>query len=208
MELLLIFTGAFMVALSGALMPGPLLTLTIAHSLKKGFIAGPLVIFGHMLLEIILVIGVVFGLQVYLQTEGVLRIIFIVGGAILIGMGAEMIINHKKVFLKVEKNKPHKIQNNSILAGIIISLSNPYWTIWWVTIGVGYILKALKYRVWGLTAFFLGHILADFLWYSSISLSISKGRKMIKNSTYQKILLFCGFFLICFGIWFLYDGIT
>ena len=39
-----IFATSFVIALSGALMPGPVLTVTISESTKRGFWAGPLII--------------------------------------------------------------------------------------------------------------------------------------------------------------------
>jgi len=48
---------SFIVALSGALMPGPLLTLTVGEAARRGFWAGPLIIVGHALLELALAYG-------------------------------------------------------------------------------------------------------------------------------------------------------
>jgi hypothetical protein len=55
--LLTIFASSFVIALSGALMPGPLLTATISECSQRGFIAGPLLITGHAILELVLVIA-------------------------------------------------------------------------------------------------------------------------------------------------------
>ena len=45
---------SFIVALSGALMPGPLLTLTVGEAARR-VLGGPLIIVGHALLELALV---------------------------------------------------------------------------------------------------------------------------------------------------------
>ena len=65
---------------------------------------------------------------------------------------------------------------NLVLAGILLSLANPYWFIWWATIGIGYILFSFQYGIAGIIAFYSGHILADLAWYSMISFGIAKGR--------------------------------
>ncbi len=65
-ELAAIFGGSFTLALSGALMPGPLLTVTVAESARIGFRAGPLLMTGHAVLELLLVIAIVYGLGPFL----------------------------------------------------------------------------------------------------------------------------------------------
>ena len=60
-KLTAIFISSFIIALSGALMPGPVLTITISESTKRGFIAGPLIVLGHAILEISLLVLLVLG---------------------------------------------------------------------------------------------------------------------------------------------------
>ncbi|HEY3298723.1 MAG TPA: LysE family transporter, partial [Armatimonadota bacterium] len=62
MPILKIFAASFMVALSGAMMPGPLLTVTVSQTVRRGFIASVLLMIGHALLELVLVAGLIFGL--------------------------------------------------------------------------------------------------------------------------------------------------
>jgi threonine/homoserine/homoserine lactone efflux protein len=42
-----LFVTSFIVALSGAVMPGPLLTVTISETSRRGLMTGPLLIVGH-----------------------------------------------------------------------------------------------------------------------------------------------------------------
>ncbi|HFC46673.1 MAG TPA: lysine transporter LysE, partial [Dissulfuribacter thermophilus] len=80
LEIIGIFGVSFVLALSGALMPGPLLTVTIAESIKKGPWVGPMVILGHGLLELGLVILIVLGLGPYLKTSLVTSSVALIGG--------------------------------------------------------------------------------------------------------------------------------
>jgi len=93
------------------------------------------------------------------------------------------------------------------LTGILVSLSNPYWTIWWATIGLGYITVAYNQGIGALITFYLGHISADFLWYALVSLGITSGKKFISDKVYRGILLVCGFFLIGLAVYFIYSGV-
>lgn len=200
----LIFGGSFTLALSGALMPGPLLTVTISESARRGFIAGPLLMTGHALLELLLVLAVIKGLGPYLTAPLSIGIISFVGGAVLIWMGVDMIRTAGGLTLKGKAPETSSIKTpHPLLVGILTSISNPYWTIWWVTIGMAYLMSAIKFGYAGVAVFFIGHIAADFAWYSVISYGISRGKKFLSDKSYQMMIRICGIFLLGFGCWFL-----
>jgi len=203
-ELAAIFGGSFTLALSGALMPGPLLTVTVAESARIGFRAGPLLMTGHAVLELLLVIAIVYGLGPFLKSPSVMGIIALLGGGMLLWMGVDMVRNSSGLSLNRQERGTHgKRRLHPVLVGILASLSNPYWTLWWATIGLGYLVAAMKYGAKGIIVFFLGHIAADYAWYALISLGISRGRRLIKDRSYQIMIRLCGLFLIGFGGWFL-----
>ena len=203
-ELAAIFGGSFTLALSGALMPGPLLTVTVAESARIGFRAGPLLITGHAILELMLVVAIVRGLGPFLKSPSVMGIIALFGGGMLLWMGVDMIRNSRGLSLNRQETGNHgKRTPHPVLIGILASLSNPYWTLWWATIGLGYLVAAMKYGAKGVVVFFLGHIAADYAWYALISLGISRGKRFLKDKAYQIMIRVCGLFLIGFGAWFL-----
>ncbi len=204
LELAAIFGGSFALALSGALMPGPLLTLTVSESARIGSRAGPLLITGHAVLELLLVIAIVQGLGPFLKSPPVMGIIALFGGGMLLWMGVDMIRNSSGLSLSgQERGNKGKRALHPVFVGILASLSNPYWTLWWATIGLGYLVAAMKYGAKGIVVFFLGHIAADYAWYALISLGISRGRRFIKDRSYRIMIRFCGIFLIGLGAWFL-----
>ena len=203
LELAAIFAGSFALALSGALMPGPLLTVTVAESARSGFKAGPLLITGHAALELLLVVAIVRGFGPFLKSPLVMGIIAIVGGGMLLLMGVDMVRSSSGLSLNRQKGgNPSKRTPHLVLIGILASLSNPYWTLWWATIGLGYLVAAMKLGLMGVALFFAGHIAADYAWYTLISLGISRGRTLLKDRSYQVMVRICGFFLIGFGAWF------
>lgn len=203
-ELAAIFGGSFALALSGVLMPGPLLTVTVAESVRIGFRAGPLLITGHAILELLLVIAIVQGLGPFLESPSVMGIIALFGGGMLLWMGVDMVRNSSGLSLNRQEAGNHgKHTSHPVLIGILASLSNPYWTLWWATIGLGYLVAAMKYGAKGIVVFFLGHIAADYAWYALISLGISRGKRLLRDRSYQIVIRFCGIFLIGFGAWFL-----
>ncbi|MDD2372398.1 MAG: LysE family transporter [Syntrophomonadaceae bacterium] len=210
MDITALFITAFLVGLSGAMMPGPLLTVAIAESARRGFKAGPLIVLGHGILELALIIALLAGLSYYLQKPVVTTVISVIGGAFLLFMGFNMIrdVLQGRVTLESSDNDAGTgINMHPVMAGILVSISNPFWSIWWATIGLTYLTMALKSGTMGIASFFSGHIMADLLWYSLISAAIAGGRRFLKQSVYQTIIMFCGLFLIGLGGYFIYGVI-
>jgi threonine/homoserine/homoserine lactone efflux protein len=94
-----------------------------------------------------------------------------------------------------------------VAGGILISLANPYWSLWWLTIGLGYLSLALKSGSAGIVTFFSGHILADLGWYSLVAAAICGGRRVLNDSVFRILILGCGVFLLALGAYFIYLGI-
>ncbi len=195
--LLTIFTTSFLVAFSGALMPGPLLTVTIGESPRRGFMAGPLLILGHALLEAALVGAIVVGLAPVLQSRAVFITTSLIGAGVLVWMSWGMFRALPQLTLHVPTDQA--AGRNLVVAGALLSLANPYWSIWWVTIGLGYITHSLAQGAWGLVFFFTGHILADLGWYSAVSTMIWKGGRFIGDRVYRWMIGACATFLAVFA---------
>lgn len=205
LPLITIFTTSFVVALSGALMPGPLLSVTISESPRRGYLAGPLLIFGHGLLELTLVAALIFGLAPILQNPAVFITTAIVGAGVLAWMAWGMFRTLPSLTLQGISDQA--TGRNLVVAGVLLSLANPYWTIWWVTIGLGYITHSLNLGIWGAISFFSGHILADLLWYTAISSTICKGRGFLSDRVYRMMIGCCAVFLVAFASLFAISGV-
>lgn len=202
MNLFLIGFTSFVVALSGALVPGPLFTFTVAESAKRGAAAGPLIIIGHGMLELSLVVLIILGIVPFLASPSARTLISVAGGIALIYMGYRLIRDSRTGRLLIS-GEAGQSGIHCVLSGVVGSISNPYWSLWWLTIGMGYLVSSLKFGVIGVAVFFTGHILADLGWYSLISLGISKGKKIMGDKGYRFLLFLCGASLVVFGIWFL-----
>jgi threonine/homoserine/homoserine lactone efflux protein len=200
-----IFFTSFLLALSGAVMPGPLLTVTISESTRRGFLVGPAMIFGHGLLELALVVALLAGLAPVLQRDDVFVAISLLGGSVLLWMAVGMLRGVPGLTLKTTADERRR--GNLVLTGIALSAANPYWLLWWATIGLGYIAHAMKFGAIGVVAFFCGHILADLLWYSLVSGGVAKGKRFFGDVFYRRLIGGCAVFLLCFSCWFLYGGI-
>ena len=184
--LLTIFASSFVIALSGALMPGPLLTATISESSRHGFIAGPLMIAGHAILELALVIALLLGLAPFFQQPVVFVATALIGSVILFWMAFGMFRSLPSLRLSWEGDQTRR--NHPMISGILMSVANPYWIIWWATIGLGYILYSWRFGFWGIAFFFVGHILADLVWYSLIAAAVAGGRHFLTDRLYRSLI--------------------
>ena len=219
MSIEVIFATSLIVGLTGAMMPGPLLTVTIAQSAKRGFRAGPLLIAGHGLLEAFLILALTAGLAAVLVRAEVTAVIATVGGGFLTWMGYTTGRDalSGRVELAVAR-EPHPETGRTEPApggaarlmglGIATSLSNPYFTLWWATIGLGYITLSLERGMAGLVAFYSGHILADLAWYSLVAGAVAGSGRFLTAKIYRGVLAVCGFFLVLLGAYFIYSGLV
>ena len=203
--LISIFFSSFVIALSGAMMPGPLLAATISESARRGFITGPLLIVGHSILELALVISLFVGLAPLLHHAWVFVVIVLTGSLMLFWMAFGMF--RSLPALRLPQAAEPSEHNHLVISGALLSLSNPYWIIWWATIGLGYILQSLQYGLWGIAFFFAGHILADLVWYTAVSAGVGKGRHFLNDRLYRGVVGTCAGFLVVFAGYFLYAGL-
>ena len=201
LELIFFVLASFAAGLSGALVPGPMLTVTISDSLRKGYIAGPMVVSGHIITEIVLIILIISGMRWLIESPMVSLIIGILGGLVLIFMGLNLFKTDPDLD---ELDKQLKSNHSSIADGIITSLSNPYFFIWWATIGFAFMFKGLEIAgIVGFIGFLVGHWSADLSWYSMISFFTSKGTQIMNKHYYTGIMKICGVFLVTLGLYFI-----
>jgi len=134
-----VFLTSFIIGFSGAIMPGPMLGVTIEGSLKKGWITGPLVVVGHAILELVLILLLVFGAKEFFSKPLIAGLIGLIGGAFLAWMGIGMIRSGVYKTVSLEKSQEAKDKGrtrNPILAGALVSVTNPYWILWWSSTGI------------------------------------------------------------------------
>jgi threonine/homoserine/homoserine lactone efflux protein len=199
-----IFLSSFVIAFSGAMMPGPMFTATMLMSSRKGFISGPLIVMGHGTLEALLVLLIYLGFGGMFKNPGVMGGIGIIGGITLLWMAYEAF---RFPVNAGTEDKGRLVNGSAFIAGIVTSLSNPYWIVWWVTIGLSYIVLSFPYGVQGVIIFYAGHILADLVWYSIVALSFSFMKRFISSKGFRAITMVSGIIFAGFAVYFVWFGI-
>ena len=193
------------VSASGVMSPGPLFAANITYGLKQGTKAGIKIAIGHSIVELPLVIllGIgIFSLEIFPEFKTIISIL----GAITLFVFAFMQI---KSTLKKNKKSETKLKQGPIITGVLLSALNPFFIIWWLTIGLKLISDAMA--IWafvGILIVFVLHVWMDFVWLGSTAFLISKSKKIISNTNYKIIMLALSVILIYFGITFLTDVIN
>ncbi len=207
-QVILMFFSSMLIAYSGALMPGPMLAVVVTESPRQGARAGPLVVLGHGLLELALLGLLLLGLGPLLAREGVQAALSLLGGAMLVLTAAGMLLTVARGTARLEwGSESGRASGRAVLGGALSSLSNPYWSIWWATIGLSLLTKAYALGAAALVAFYLGHILGDLTWYSAVSGVIAAGRRWITPALYRAMLIVAACFLLVLAAWFLVSGV-
>lgn len=196
--------SSFLIGFSGAVMPGPVLAMTISHTARMGAVAGPLMVLGHGILELPLVVGLVLGLGAFLTTPWVMAFIGAVGGLMLLYMGQDMLRSLPGLSLDISGAEAGG--SGPVRDGVVLSLVNPYFILWWATVGLSLVMLSMESGLgwWGLAVFYAGHISADLVWYFFVSLVIAKGRRFVSDGAYRWVVGACAVMLIGFALYFGY----
>jgi threonine/homoserine/homoserine lactone efflux protein len=230
-----LFVTSFGVGFTGALMPGPLTTLAVRETMRRGFWAGPLLAAGHSLLELPLVIGLALGLSRFLDNDSVKAGIGIVGGIFLLWMGVHILgaLPREAPALALPQannpglahNGPQRqlFQRNDSLAAdqpwpsavlvlgataVLVSLSNPGFTAWWATAGTLLVRQGLDHGAAGVASIYTGHILSDIVWLTVLGLVFASGRRVMSGPVYRAVLGVCAFFILALGAYFMASGLV
>lgn len=203
------FSASFVVGLSGAASPGPLLAFNIRETVERGFWAGPSVSLGHSLLEAVVVALLALGLGRVLQTGLAGAVVALAGGIFLLWMawGIYRQPAGELVLTPAQGIRRAGGARRPILGGVLVSLSNPFWFVWWMTVGAALLLSSAVLGPAGIGAFYVGHILADFAWYSLVTLAVATGRRLLTLPLYKGLMVACGLFLAGMGVYFMVSGV-
>ena len=190
------------VSVSGVMAPGPMFAANVSYGLRYGARAGLKIAVGHTIVELPLVIllGIgVFSLEAFPEFRTAISIV----GAITLFVFAFLQI---RSVLRKNKDEYVKTKQGPIVVGIALSALNPFFIIWWLTIGFKLISDAML--IWafaGILVMFALHIWMDFVWLGAVAWLAAKSSKIISNRNYKIIMIGLSGMLIYFGITFLID---
>lgn len=199
--MLAVLLSVVVISISGVMMPGPMFAVTLAKSYKSMW-AGTMMSFGHAVIEVPLILLIYFGFARFFSKVPVQFVLSLLGGGMIVWMGLGMFRARKEI---AEKGKD--LPYNAFVAGILMSGLNPFFLLWWATVGGMLIMKITGYGTMALVALIVVHWLCDFVWLSLVSITINKTHSLWKKGIQEMIFVACSLLLVGFGGWFIFSGI-
>jgi threonine/homoserine/homoserine lactone efflux protein len=201
MALVLFLIQVFIISISGAMQPGPVTATAITMGTRNRW-AGSLLAVGHGIVEFPLMVLIIFGLGAIFQKTSAQIIIGIAGGLALLYMAYGMFktASHPvDIQAGAKKDKP-------ILAGIIFTVSNPFFLVWWATVGLGLATNATKFGLYAFVLFAIVHWLVDLLWVTALSLASFHGTTLFGPKVQQRVMQVCAAAMLLFGLKFFFKA--
>lgn len=189
------------ISLSGVLAPGPMTAATLAAGVRSPH-AGALIALGHAAIEVPLMLLIVAGAGAVFQVPSVRLGIGLTGGVFLLLMGGQLLaaVRSSQAIENTDEGR------HPFVTGIVLTAANPYFLIWWATVGLALATEAIQFSLLAFVAFAVLHWLCDLVWMELLSVASYKGTEVLGGRLQQVVLIVCGIMLLAFGAMFLKDA--
>lgn len=192
------FGMAIVISFSGVMMPGPVLAAAIAKGYRDEK-AGIKIALGHGLIEFPLMALIVLSLGFIFEDERIMLAIGLVGGALLVFMGVKMVLERERIAVTGKDSLPE----SALVAGALTTSANPYFFLWWATVGAFLIVNAQEFGVVVVLVFAIVHWSCDLVWYAFTSLAVFRSRHLWTPLVHQLVFGTCGALMVLFGVYFI-----
>ena len=200
-EIVMFLISAVGISFSGVMAPGPVTAATLAAGSRSRH-AGAWIAVGHGVVEFPLMLLIMAGMNLVFQIEGVRIGIGLAGGLMLLLMGGQTIKDQAR-----NKDSNAKYGDKSpVWIGILLTGGNPYFLLWWATVGMTLAGQAWQLGVVAFALFALVHWLCDLAWLEILSQVSYQGTRWLGVKTQKAIAQVCGSALVVFGLLFLWDS--
>jgi len=200
-SLLVFLIQVVVISLSGVMAPGPVTTAAIAMGARSRY-AGPLIAVGHGVVEFPLMILIILGMDKIFKSTSTQIIIGLAGGTFLLIMAIQML----RSLPDSQHPEANVTKSGPVVAGIVLSGGNPYFLLWWATVGLTLAMTAKGLGIWAFALFALAHWLCDLVWLGALSWASFKGSMLLGPRSQRIVLLICAVALLVFGLVFVYNA--
>jgi threonine/homoserine/homoserine lactone efflux protein len=189
------------ISLSGVMAPGALSAVTINHGMRNSR-AGVSVAIGHGIVEVPLLILIYYGVGALMQISGFESTIGIIGGVLMAWMGVSIVRSSGTVVSKV------KLEESSVWAGVMLSAGNPYFLVWWATVGSSLVIRSVEYGLVGVLLFGICHWMCDLVWLWLLAFLAHRASASFGGAFVRVTSLVSGSFLLIIGFRFVYQALS
>ncbi len=182
-----VLAASFLIGFSGAASPGPLTAsvLGIGSRQPLRFVTG--LVAGHGVPEAVMVAAIACGVRDVPH----IGLVALLGSCVLIALGAMQFLRAGDTLVVSEETRM------PVAFGLACTLGNPYWWVWWLTFGVGFLALHPSF-----VAFYIGHIGADIVWLGLLAVAVSRGANVLGRH-YKKVVQASGLAMMLFGLYFI-----
>ena len=200
-EIIPVLMSVVVASLSGVMMPGPMFSITLTKSFRSPW-TGVQMSLGHAVIEVPLILLIYFGFANFFENSVVQLVLSLLGGAMIIWMGFGMFRARREV-VSEGKDLPY----NAFVAGIATTGLNPFFLLWWATLGSMLVMRFTQFGFGGLLLFIMVHWLCDLIWLSIVSVTVYRTHSLWGLKLQEWIFIACSLLLVGFGVWFMVSGI-
>jgi threonine/homoserine/homoserine lactone efflux protein len=189
------------VTASGALAPGPLFLTNITHGTRSGAKGGLAFSVGHTIFELGLVVFLAVTLHAVIsQLSAIELIVGVIGGSALLAFGFLQIREALSKKTAVE-SKSRFSSKTPLFLGAFFTGLNPYFIIWWLTVGLTLIVNALEIASFlGVIVMYIAHVWMDYVWLIGTAYLAKKGTDLTGRKGYRILMIVLGLILVYFGV--------
>lgn len=204
MDLSSLVAMVVVVTASGALAPGPLFFATITHGTKSGAKSGLIFSIAHTIVEFSLVMVLALGLLTIANEPTVKLMIGMIGGVSILFFGILQIRDSLGSKSGALKSRIGIQSKNPLMLGVLFTGLNPYFIVWWLTVGAPLIMESLAFAsIGGVILMYIAHVWIDYAWLTSVAYLAKKGTKVLGSKGYRLLLIMFGCALVFYGLYFL-----
>jgi len=205
MDIADLVVSTVVISVSGALSPGPLTASAVAIGTRRFAKGGFLIALGHMIFEfpyVLIIASLYSSIGFFLKNANVSYVLTVIillfilfFSYLIIKEGINVI---KSGVDQMKKSKGYTF--NPILVGIVLTGLNPYFLLWWLSVGLPLIQLSMNM---GFPLFLLmygSHVWMDYFWLTLMGFAGEGGVKILKSKGYGILLIALGLILALFAI--------
>ncbi len=157
---------------------------------------------GHAVVEMPLILLLAVGIAPLLASAAVQVGIGLAGGAVLLFLGAQSLLGLRAA--RPDSNAV--LERHPFWTGIAMTAANPYFLVWWATVGLALAVQASALGPAALILFGIVHWLCDLAWLEALSWAGFHGARNLGVKSRTVISVLCAAVLIGFGLKFLFEA--